>query len=67
MRSIQMVLVAVVLALGWAGVAAVCFSSIAAVPQNLATVSHRRVAPAAPAVDQKAISVARAEPVRVGR
>jgi hypothetical protein len=44
MATYKMVFVAAALTLGWMGVAAVTFSSIATVPQSLATISHQKPA-----------------------
>ena len=62
MSSYKMLYVASALVLGWVGVAAVCFSSIATVPGNLAIISHQRTAPApAPQLQAPAMSVASGE------
>jgi hypothetical protein len=42
----KVLVLAVVLALGWAFVAAACISSIATVPASLASISKPRTAPA---------------------
>jgi hypothetical protein len=70
MASMKMLLIAGALTSAWAGVAAVCFASIATVPANLVAIDHGRVAPApkAPLAPQAPVmSVAQAERTSSGR